>query len=161
MHALFRLGEYELPHDMMHTIMTMLTTEELYEIRRVCKNWDRSVRDKEFALFYNKFSRANKECHLITIDFGRYLDPLRMFITIAKRYINKEKWQQIVPRVGFRESVKLYVLGSIDGIICFQSDPSSSKIFFVICNPVTSQTIKVNPPTNEVANSKCILFATL
>jgi len=84
-----------------------------------------------------------------------------MFITISKRYINKEKWQQIIPRVGFRESVKLVVLGSIDGIICLQSDQSKSKPFFVICNPVTGQTIKVKPPTNEVDNSKCILFVTL
>jgi len=158
MTALFRLGDYELPNDMMHTIMSFMTTEELYEGRRVCKNWENSVRDKEFALFYNKFSKANKESHLLSIDCGNYLDPYRIFITISKRYINSEKWHQIIPRVGFNPLVKLFVLGSIDGLICLQTDPRHSKLFFVICNPVTGQTINVKPPTNENDISKFFFF---
>jgi|GEM_PF-2951978 len=155
MDCIFRVGEFELPADIMHVVMSNFAIEELFAFRLVSKNWNRSIRDREFMLYYNKFCQKNKERHIIICDFGRHIGPHRAFVSISSEYMNKEQWDTLLPLYGCSNDIKFDVIGSIDGLICLESENYNKMPIWIIYNPVIGQKIEVSPPDSRGQISKC------
>lgn len=141
------------PEDIIIDILSRLPADDIFECRKVCKQWLELTSTPFFAELHCKRSAP-----VLFVQYGDYdsmvYDQLDMFMFDegAKKDKKVKKMTQV--NMHLRRPNMPLLFGSCNGLLVFRSmlgDP----IYFV-CNPVTREEITLRPPV--YSGTLCGLF---
>ncbi|XP_026416142.1 F-box/LRR-repeat protein At2g43260-like [Papaver somniferum] len=126
----------KLHSDIVENILHRLPTETALQAKRVCKTWKiilRSKTDKIGLLFAVKYPGSHDEYGLY------YGDPIGGKINYTWFALDNMSSGKSIPWYDYLDGM----LGSCNGLVCFQRRSWTSGEPFLICNPITGEVVYV------------------
>jgi len=143
-----------IPCLIMFYILSRLDPFVVYNMRMVSKNWNNSVKDKEFIRYYDEHSKISRKCRFLTCQmFPRGIFH-NLFFTMSVADMSTERCIQLKPHPLCKEFHNFVFVGVIDGLICMRHISDMEHGLFVISNPFTGRNISISTPMMMPNNRK-------
>lgn len=145
MDALFD-NDYGLPCVIFFYIMSMLDPFVVYNMRLVSKNWNHSIKNREFIQYYDEHAKISRDSRLVDCEIYPRGSFHNLFYTLSIRDRCPERCIQLKPHPQCQEKHHFDFVGTIEGILCMKHVPNMEHLSFVISNPLTGRNITILSP---------------